>query len=122
MPIQLAMAWMPLSILFSFVLSFRFTNPLKHAKLYLMSTDAKQPTSDKPVPSKNTALLVFGAIADTTWRMFVPAVGGAILGVLADRTWGTKPWVTVAGITLGVIIAGLLVWLQLKDTKGESSK
>ena len=87
-----------------------------------MSTDAKQPTSGNHVPSKNTALLVFGTIADTTWRMFVPAVGGAILGALADRAWGTKPWLTIVGITLGVVIAGLLVWLQLKNTNGEPSK
>ncbi|HEX6461947.1 MAG TPA: AtpZ/AtpI family protein [Candidatus Saccharimonadales bacterium] len=85
-----------------------------------MSTDAKPPTSGSHVPSKNTALLVFGTIADTTWRMFVPAVGGAILGVLADRAWGTKPWLTVAGITVGVIVAGLLVWLQLRQTNGDS--
>lgn len=82
-----------------------------------MPTDAQQPTSDDKLPSKRTALLVFGTIADTTWRMFVPSVGGALLGVWADNSFNTKPWFTVVGVTLGFAIVVGLVWLQYRTTE-----
>ena len=63
---------------------------------------------------QSTAVLLIGDIADTTWRMFVPAVGFSLLGVWADKQFGTKPWLLVLGIVIGVTIAGLLVVRQLK--------
>ncbi|OYW42434.1 hypothetical protein B7Z28_01525 [Candidatus Saccharibacteria bacterium 32-45-3] len=52
-------------------------------------------------------------IGDTTWRMFVPAVGLTLLGVWADVQFGTKPWLMVAGIVLGFLGAFLLVKKQI---------
>lgn len=51
--------------------------------------------------------------ADTTWRMFVPIIGGTALGVWADNTITDKPLATVIGIMVGIIIATLLVRQQL---------
>ena len=82
-----------------------------------MPTDVNKQSPGSTVPSKRSALLVFGTIADTTWRMFVPSVGGALLGVWADRSFGTKPWFTVVGVTLGIIIVVGLVWMQIKSTE-----
>lgn len=63
---------------------------------------------------------IYKDIADVTWRMFVPSIGGCVLGVLADRTFGTKPWFTVAGVTLGFFVVGFLIWQQLRKAKGEN--
>lgn len=65
-------------------------------------------------PEKSAAIILFMIAADTTWRMFVPIIGGAALGIWADRSFGTKPAWTVTGISIGVVIAALLVRQQLK--------
>lgn len=58
---------------------------------------------------------MLGTIADTTWRMFIPSIGGTLLGVWADRSWGTTPWLMIVGIAIGAGVAGLLVWRQLTN-------
>ena len=50
---------------------------------------------------------------DTTWRMVVPVVSVALLGIFADRAFETKPWLTLLGLVVGFVIAGWLVKLQL---------
>ena len=57
---------------------------------------------------------MFTIAADTTWRMFLPIIGGTVAGIWADHTLGSKPWATIAGTAVGVVIAALLVRLQLK--------
>jgi len=59
--------------------------------------------------------MVFATVADTTWRLFVPVVIGCVGGVIADRSFDTKPWLTIAGIVLGVVVAGLLLKQQLSS-------
>ena len=86
-----------------------------------MSADAAKKGEDKPVPStKSTAVLLFIIAADTTWRMFVPIIGGTSLGVWSDNMYGSKPWMTIAGVAAGVMVAGLLVRQQLKRNTNES--
>lgn len=70
--------------------------------------------SDKTPPSKSTVLLLFMIAADTTWRMFIPVIGGTIGGVWADNVFGSKPLWTVAGIAIGVTVAALLVRKQMR--------
>jgi F0F1-type ATP synthase assembly protein I len=71
--------------------------------------------STEPVkPDKSTVILLFTIAADTTWRMFVPVIGGTIIGVWADNMFKSKPVWTIVAITFGVIVAGLLVRQQLK--------
>lgn len=50
---------------------------------------------------------------DVTWRMAVPVVIFAGLGLLADKTWGSKPWMTLLGTLVGFLFAGLLVKRQI---------
>lgn len=70
--------------------------------------------SDKSTPpAKSTVILLFMIAADTTWRMFVPIIGGTALGVWADNVFATKPWATIAGITVGIAIAAWLVHQQM---------
>jgi len=72
--------------------------------------DGKAPTP----PDKSTVILLLTTIGDTTWRMFIPIIGLAILGVVADLHLHTKPWLTVVGIIIGVAIASVLVLRQIR--------
>ena len=72
-------------------------------------------SDDTPTPpDKSTVVLLLGSIADTTWRMFVPSIGMTLLGVVADNTFDTKPWLTLLGIALGVAATIVLVRNQFK--------
>lgn len=66
------------------------------------------------MPPKTSTVILMLTIADTTWRLFVPSVGLTILGLILDKQFGTKPWVMIAGIVFGVVIAVLLVRMQIK--------
>ena len=68
-------------------------------------------------PVKNAAHLVLGDIADTTWRMFVPTVGGALLGLAVDQQLHTIPLCVIGGFIVGVILAWILVRRQLTNLK-----
>lgn len=56
-------------------------------------------------------------IADTTWRMFIPTIGFTIAGVSLDNILNTKPWLTIVGIIVGVVIAFILVIRQLSSVR-----
>lgn len=87
-----------------------------------MPTKAKKPTETATLPNKQSAVFVFGTIGDTTWRLFVPSVGGTLLGVWADNSYGSKPWLTLTGVVVGSALAILLVRQQLKaGDKGAQS-
>lgn len=64
---------------------------------------------------------IFATIADTTWRMFVPVLAGVLGGLWLDTRIGTKPLYTFVGLGVGVVLAVLLVWAQLRKVlKGRS--
>lgn len=63
--------------------------------------------------SEDTTLVMLATIGDTTWRMFVPSIGFTLLGVWADRTWETTPWLMAIGIVIGFTGAFLLVKKQI---------
>lgn len=81
----------------------------------------KKPTSDTSnVPTARTESLGLGllsTIADTTWRMFVPAVGFTLLGAWLDSTLATKPWLMFVGIGAGLAVAYILVARQIAALK-----
>lgn len=68
-------------------------------------------------PSANDVLVLFGTIADTTWRMFVPTLLGLALGLWADSSFGTKPLWTLLGVVVGVSICLGLIYVQMKGVK-----
>lgn len=70
---------------------------------------------DHPTPpEQSTVILLLKSIGDTTWRMFVPTIGGTLLGVWLDSVLGTAPWLVVAGIVAGVVVTALLIVDQFK--------
>lgn len=66
-----------------------------------------------PVSEESTPLLFISTVADTTWRMFVPAVGFTLLGVWLDTVFATKPVLMFIGIGIGVAAAYVLVKRQM---------
>lgn len=72
---------------------------------------------ERSLPPKNSTVLLLLTIADTTWRLFIPAVGLTIVGLLLDKQLGTKPWAMILGIVLGITVAMLLVRSQMKKVK-----
>ena len=72
-------------------------------------------TPDQPPKQNSTVLLLLGTIADTTWRMFVPIIGLLLLGVWADKSFGTLPWLMILGLVCGIAIASELVRRQLQN-------
>jgi len=79
-----------------------------------MKKAAAQPTTSNAHDDANFG---FGVIAldflDTTWRITVPAVLFAGIGIVIDIKAHTKPWFTLVGLAAGLVIAGLLVKKQL---------
>lgn len=78
-------------------------------------------------PSGNTpftAGIIGLTFLDTTWRIVTPVLLFAVLGIIADRTLGTKPWLTiVVAVPLGFVFAALLVKRQLEAVeKSERSE
>lgn len=81
-----------------------------------MSRDTPVTDGQKP-PDADTIAVILGTIGDTTWRMFAPSIGFTLLGVWADASFGTKPWLMAAGIAIGLLGAVLLVKNQLGGLK-----
>ena len=79
-----------------------------------MSKASKADGSSSQPPEKSTVILLLGSIADTSWRMFVPALIGIVGGYFLDQMCATKPWLFLGGTILGCTIAGLLVKRQLE--------
>ena len=78
-----------------------------------MSTSQNQRDEETAPPDQSTVILLLGTIGDTTWRMFGPTILLTIVGIYGDNMLDTTPWLTVAGVLLGAVGAGLLVRNQL---------
>lgn len=62
-----------------------------------------------------TAGIIGLTFLDTTWRIVTPVLLFTVLGIVADRTLGTKPWLTiVVAVPIGFVFAVLLVKRQLE--------
>jgi F0F1-type ATP synthase assembly protein I len=75
-------------------------------------------TKNKPELSEDLrrhgVLSLIMAMADTTWRMFGPPAVLVSLGLWADVSFRTKPWLTVLGLVTGLSVSVLLVRQQLR--------
>jgi F0F1-type ATP synthase assembly protein I len=59
---------------------------------------------------------------DTTWRITVPVVLFAGIGIFVDIKAHTKPWLTLLGLVIGFAFAGLLLKKQLAAVAGRDKK
>ena len=77
-----------------------------------------QPEHDDQKSAKKSpddgALQLIISMADTTWRMFTPPAIFVPAAIWADLHWGTKPWLTIISVPIGLAISVLLVKKQLE--------
>lgn len=78
-----------------------------------MTTKPDSKPDDKASQTEASTLALLAAMADTTWRMFVPPAIFVSGGIWADLKYNTKPWMTVLGAAVGMWIAISLVRQQL---------
>ena len=85
-----------------------------------MKKPAAHPTTNISSESNSSSdsLNIGREFVDTTWRIAVPVLLFAGIGLAADRGMGTKPWMTLLGVLIGFIFAVLLVKQQI--VAGES--
>jgi F0F1-type ATP synthase assembly protein I len=69
--------------------------------------------STTSTPKPDQKLSIGRELLDTTWRMTVPVVLFAGLGIAADRVFDSKPWATLLGTLIGFGFASLLVKRQI---------
>lgn len=79
-----------------------------------MKKAAAHPTTKSPRDTNPFAVgVVVADLMDTTWRIAVPVTIFAVVGILADRQFSTKPWLTLSLTIVGFVIAALLIKRQL---------
>lgn len=81
-------------------------------------TDKPEKQTDKDISAQQVVSVMWATFGDTTWRLFVPSVGGTLLGAWADESWGTTPLMIIIGTALGMSCAIWLVVLQYRKVKG----
>ena len=54
---------------------------------------------------------------DTTWRAFVPTLGGTFLGIGLDHLLGIAPIATIVCLLGGAILSMVLIIKQLRDVR-----
>lgn len=76
--------------------------------------------------TKNTQtlnpLLLGRSYLDTGWRIVVPVVIATFFGAVLDEAIGTKPWLTLVGLVIGFMVAGLLVKQQAPEVNTVAKK
>ena len=81
-----------------------------------MTRDGKQPIS-RSESSEDSLLVIAKTLGDTTWRMFVPVIVGALVGYFVGGNQAA-----IIGSVVGLVAAGLLVWQQyVRVTKGSGT-
>ena len=68
------------------------------------------------IPVSAVKLLII-TMLDTTWRAFVPTIGGTFLGIGLDHLFQTVPWFTVVMVPTGFLVSAILIFMQLRALK-----
>lgn len=87
-----------------------------------MKRAADQPTTKSPHEDHFSVAKLAADFLDTSWRIAVPVVIFALLGIFVDIKLETKPWLTLAGTVVGFVFAGLLIKKQLARATREDKK
>lgn len=54
---------------------------------------------------------------DTTWRAFLPTIGGTFLGIGLDHLFNAAPIFTIICMIIGFALSALLIALQLREVR-----
>lgn len=77
-------------------------------------SEKSQTPSRKPISAP--MLLVLTGL-DTTWRMFVPTLGGVLAGIGIDKWIGIAPIATIVLGIAGTVLSAVLIIRQLKSIR-----
>ncbi len=90
-----------------------------------MSTDSDtshhQPDRGEESPSSgrpSAPMIIFMTALDTTWRAFVPTLGGVFLGIALDHWLNVTPVATIVCLVAGTALSIVLIIKQLRDVRG----
>ncbi|MGH7218186.1 MAG: AtpZ/AtpI family protein [Candidatus Microsaccharimonas sp.] len=67
--------------------------------------------------SSSSVMIIFVTALDTTWRAFLPTLGGVFLGIGIDHWLNIAPIATIACLVLGTVTSALLIAKQLRDVR-----
>lgn len=70
-------------------------------------------TKSRHDDTTNVAVVLARTFLDTTWRIATPVILFTVFGIIGDRHFGTKPWLTLLSVLVGFIFAVLLIKRQL---------
>ncbi len=77
--------------------------------------------SDSPTPSRKpnraTMVALLVTLGDTTWRMLAPSAIFVAGGIYADLNLGTRPWLTLTSVLVGLLVSALLIKQQIGNIK-----
>ena len=90
------------------------TESPRHASEPSRTTKGQSPDAPSPL---SAPLLIFMTALDTTWRAFVPTLGGVFAGIGLDYLFHSAPIATIICLIAGVIISALLVAQQLRAVR-----
>jgi len=79
-----------------------------------MKKAADQPTTSNARDDADFGITTIALdFLDTTWRIAVPVVLFAGIGIFIDIKAHSRPWITLFGALIGFVLAGLLLKRQL---------
>jgi F0F1-type ATP synthase assembly protein I len=89
-----------------------------------MKQAAAHPTTKSPSGTdRTTALSTIGKdLIDTAWRIAVPVILFAVIGIILDKNLHTAPWLTLTLTVAGFVFAGVLVKKQLAAVEKREEK
>lgn len=76
------------------------------------AADSTTKSPGDPGPSVLGTIVV--DLLDTAWRIAVPILMFAVIGIFIDKKVGSAPLITLLGVVIGLAGAGLLVKKQLE--------
>jgi len=74
-------------------------------------------TTEQPQRPVTAPTVLLATALDTTWRAFLPTIGGVFLGIGIDKLFGIAPTGTVICLILGVVLSAYLITQQLRNVR-----
>lgn len=65
----------------------------------------------------SAAIVLLKTALDTTWRMFIPVIGGTFAGIGLDHLFSIAPFATIVCMIGGVVLSAVLVVRQLTSVR-----
>lgn len=79
---------------------------------------SEKDSSQTRQPQKLSApMLMFVTALDTTWRAFLPTLGGVFAGIGLDKLFNIAPFATIICLILGTVLSIVLITRQLINVR-----